>query len=91
MCTPLGKNIVGSFFWSYPLLSSAFRLLPFLSRGFTHAQERDIALGNRATSEAVSKIDIKTYYIRAYLVVAIVSFSYPPNAHFRSIVLIWFS
>ena len=31
----------------------------------THAQERHIAAGNRATPLAVSKIDIKTYYIRA--------------------------
>ena len=32
-----------------------------LSRGCTHAQERDIAVAN-----PVSKIDLKTYHIRAY-------------------------
>ena len=37
-----------------------------LSRGCAHAQERDIAVANPVTPWAVSKIDIKTYYIRAY-------------------------
>ena len=30
MCTPLGKNIVGSFFWSYPLLFSGQGFIDYL-------------------------------------------------------------
>ena len=58
MCTPLGKNIVDSFFWSYPFLFSALLLYLAarelteshgLKRGHTDMESTDRQTGRKAT------------------------------------------